>query len=450
MQKVNSILLVIGLTFCQVLSFPPALVSAEEKAVSTSVRNTEQQEKFTSDYFRYAANGIFYLPRHLTNLVLLGGEKTTATLSDPDFIEKVEDILYLYKRELAWFPIAFYSPSYKFYYGGGIYYSNPRLQTLARVALNDSDYWSLNYKTTYNVYMKNMRLESSFLFLWEKSDDMRYYGLGPDPKKDDRNKFISHSDQDYGTFTEKRRKLQWSTALHPAENWGFRYLGYYQRRSFEDSGDEENLRDVFDVSTIPGFSRGAPVSQIYNELSVFIDTRSKKKIISPGWRSEIYGGISSGLGNNKTNLVRSGLDAAAFIPVVRKDRIITPRVVLDWTDAINDQPIPFTEYPRQQTFRGTYDHELIRSDKVSVVPSIEYQWPLSHMLSAHLFFDYLAVGPSLGQIGWEDGLWAGGFGINFHYFDNEFGKIEFAAGTEGLLMTLSFGTPIHKNSRSEW
>lgn len=252
-------------------------------------------------------------------------------------------------------------------------------------------------------------------------------------------------------FFRTEKKIQWQTALYPTKKWGITYTGYYQRRSFDDEGHGDNpLRDVFDLSSVPGFTEGLPVKQLYNELALDIDTRDAHKMISPGWRGEVYAGISAGLGKNESDTFKTGLDVAAFIPTLKEDRIISPRIVLDITEELDNTLIPFTEYPRHRTFRGISSRDLILNDQVSLTPSLEYQWPLSHMFSGHVFLDYLAVGPTVGKIDWDDGIWAAGFGINFHYANKEFGRLELAGGSEGFQLTFKIKEPVTKNSRTDW
>ena len=72
------------------------------------------------------------------------------------------------------------------------------------------------------------------------------------------------------------------------------------------------------------------------------------------------------------------------------------------------------------------------------------------MLTGHIFVDVLAVGSSPGHIQFDEALWASGFGIDFHYFDREFGRVQVAGGSEGLQVKVSFGGALRKNKRKDW
>lgn len=424
--------------------------SAFAASSNDSVRGVEKKEQYPGDTARSAAAAGLYVPRQVVKGVFTGTAKAASELSDPDFIRRVKDILYLYKHDLMWFPILDYNSGFRPSSGAGLYYKTSQLKALVKGTVYDSDLWSASAKLShFHTFDNSLQWENSISGLMQKQDDLHFYGFGADPKNDSRNNFLSN--QDYGTFSEDRRKLQWSSTLSPKDTWGFTYLGYFQRRAFQDHGEgNDDLRNVFDTAAIPGFTVNAPVSQIYHEGSLHMDTRDQKKIISPGFKGEVYSGISTGLGKNKTNLYRMGGDAAAFVPVMGRDRVLVPRAVLDVVENFNGEDIPFSEYPRQHTFRGVSEREWIRTDRVSFVPSLEYQWPLSHYFAGSLFFDYMAVGESVGSIGWNNGIWAAGGGINVHYLKHELGRIELAGGSEGFQLGISFGRPVRSNARSGW
>ena len=437
--------------FFPVLLFYVAIFSQPLFASPSNIRNTVQAEQHSADVIRDSASHLLFLPRQITNGTLWGIEKTASALSDPDFIETVKDVLYLYERELLWFPIVSYESGFRPSYGAGLYYHRRNIKALLRGQVHDSRNWSYGFKASYVHPLGSMYLKTSFSGIFEKQDDLRYYGIGADPENDARNGFISAIEQDYGVYTEDRRKLQWKEELIVTDAWKVRYLGYYQRRAFDDEGRGDNpLRDVFNLSLIPGFTTGAPVSQIYNEVSVVWDNRSKKEILSQGFRLEAYTGISSGIQANPSDFLRVGFDAAAFVPVIKENRVVIPRITIDVVEDLNSHAIPFTEYPRHHHFRGVSQRDIIHNDDFAVSPSIEYQWPLSHMLIGHLFFDVLAVGDTLGDVDFKDALWAVGGGVNLHLSEHEIAKVSFAGGSEGFQLGISIGLPLEENEREDW
>lgn len=420
--------------------------AAYEKEVS--LRGIERAESRYLDPLRTTVAGVTYVPRKVLDGTLYLTGRTAAELSDKDFIRRVKDILYFYDKKFMWYPIVEFNSGFRTSYGAGLNFKNKDLRINSKAVLHDSNYYSYSSKVKYHLSFSNVEWDNSVLGVIEKKDDRRFYGIGADPKNDPRNTFVGN--HDYGIYTENRRKIQWESSVYkPGKSIGVSYLGYYQRRGFLDHGSGNNdVREVFDHSRIPGFD--APVRQIYNELSLKVDTRDQKAVLSPGFRSEVYSGISAGLGKHNANLFRTGFDAAGFIPVIRRNRLIIPRVNADLVESMNDVPIPFSEYPRQHTFRGVSSREIIRSDRISLVPSLEYKWPLSHMFNAHIFFDTLFVGPRVGSIRWNDGIWATGVGLDLHYFKHELGRLELAGGSEGFQARFTIGKPLQTNHRKDW
>ncbi len=414
----------------------------------TSLRGAEQEEAGFLDPFGDSVSALTYLPRQVLNGAFYGAGKTAAVLSDKDFIRRVKDILYFYDERALWYPIVSYASGFRAAYGAGLLYKDRGVRVHTRALLHDSNFWSYSFKPSYTADLGGLKWKNSLLGVLEKKDDRRFYGIGADPHNDPRNTFLGSND--YGVYTEERRKIQWSSKLSsPSSPFSVEYLGYYQRRAFEDHGMGVNdVREVFDHSRIPGFD--APVKQLYNELSLEIDTRKNTKMLTPGFRGEVYSGVSAGFGKHDANLFRTGFDAAGFIPFLHEHRLIVPRLVADMVENMNEQVIPFSEYPRQRTFRGNSAREIIRSERVSIVPSIEYQWPLSHMLNAHLFFDTLFVGQRPAEIDWNQGLWAAGGGIDLHYLNRELGRFELAGGSEGFQATFTVGNPLKTNHRKDW
>lgn len=432
------------LFFCLAYSFAAHAAPGKD----LSLRGAERAETRALDPLRAAASGITYIPAKLLDGTLYVTGRTAAELSDEDFVRRVKDLLYFYDEKFLWYPLVDFNSGFRPRYGAGLNFKDQRWSLKTRALVNDSDFYSASAKGVYHGSLGSMEWDNALMVLSEKQDDLRYYGLGADPRDDPRNTFVG--DHDYGLYTESRRKIQWESSLYSVgRTLGLTYLGYYQRRAFEDGGYTNNdVREVFDHSRIPGFD--APVRQLYNELALEWDTRDKKTILSPGFRSEVYSGFSAGLGKHNAHLFRTGFDAAGFIPVIRKDRLIVPRFTGDLVENLNDEPIPFSEYPRHHAFRGISTREIIRSERVSITPSIEYQFPLSHMLGAHLFFDTLFVGPRAGSIQWNEGLWAAGAGLDLHYFKHELGRIELAGGSEGFQAKFTIGTPLKTNHRKDW
>ena len=154
---------------------------------------------------------------------------------------------------------------------------------------------------------------------------------------------------------------------------------------------------------------------------------------------------------DRTRFSRAGMDAALYIPVIRRNRVIVPRLMIDTVDNLEeDVPLSFAEYPRQLAFRGASGTTLLRTDEISMVPSLEYQWPLTHHLRGHLFIDYLLVADRFSDLTLAGAPYAWGLGFDIHSRESEMARIALSTGTEGLRVMISAGLGGHRNDRTRW
>jgi hypothetical protein len=251
---------------------------------------------------------------------------------------------------------------------------------------------------------------------------------------------------DYGIYLQQRGQLVFIAGLRPQPHWELFLTSFYQRRHVEDAaGKYGHLGGTFELESLAGV--GEVYKQWYNEISIRYDTRDFTKYVSAGSKIEGYLGYSSGY----SRLIRSGLDLMFYLPVLQHNRVLIPRIVFDMISIVNQgRPIPFTEYPRQPSFRGISKRTMLRTDLISFVPSLEYQWPLSFNLGGHLFLDMLIVSSAHGGTHLRKAPWALGLGIDFHMIDGELARGQVAAGSEGIRFSLSVGLNPRLGNRSNW
>ncbi len=113
-------------------------------------------------------------------------------------------------------------------------------------------------------------------------------------------------------------------------------------------------------------------------------------------------------------------------------------------------PISFADYPRQPTFRGVSSKTLLRTDEISLVPSVEYQWPITFNIGGHLFIDYLIVADSFNKITFSNSPYAYGIGFDLQVSNREVARFSVASGSEGLRIDFSLGFTLHTNDRTKW
>jgi outer membrane translocation and assembly module TamA len=92
----------------------------------------------------------------------------------------------------------------------------------------------------------------------------------------------------------------------------------------------------------------------------------------------------------------------------------------------------------------------LRTDLFSAVPSLEYQWPLTHNVGGHLFLDYLLVADSVKHLSFADAPYAYGAGISIQGFRSEVGRIAVSTGSEGWRLMIDVGLTSHVSDRNHW
>ncbi len=291
----------------------------------------------------------------------------------------------------------------------------------------------------------------SFSAFLNNRDDFEFFGFGSDPLNDPRSHFEPDAPSDHGVYAQRLPRVSMVLAARVRPRWQLSWTSFYQERRVSDPGgaDGEQLDQTFDVSAVPGADRKG--RQVYEEASVRFDTRKVDQRITPGFRFDAYAGLSFGVSEDESRFRRLGVDVAPYIPIIRNDRIIVPRLVLDTVDDLNeDFPVSFADYPRQPTFRGAPRTRLLRTDEVSAVPSLEYRWPLSNVLNGNLFIDYLLVADSVSDLSFANAPYAWGAGFVIQGARSELARLAVSSGSEGLRIMVELGSGAHISDRTRW
>lgn len=429
--------------------------NATAKQEYRQLRGLEKDRKDYTTPFRTAANVLLFVPRTIFSGVLYTTGYGPHLIDDSDFIEKFDDFFYLYQKEIGWYPVFDFSSGSPLAYGATVFYRQKPFGISAGGYYANQSLWKAKIRLleAFRIGHSVLQLNLSGSILTR--DDYKFHGFGADPENDRRNSFRPDRNDDFGIYQQRLSRVLLVIGLRPSARWQFFYTGYYQERKIESPGsqDPDNIGNAFDINNIPGLSAGKPNigKQVYNEISVRFDTRRYRGQISPGVRLEGYVGLSEGVGSDESRFTRAGGNAALFLPVIKHNRLIVPRVVFDMIDNRNDDvPISFAEYPRQPTFRGASRKRLLRTDEISVVPSFEYQWPLTFNVGGHLFVDYLLVSNSIDKLTFRKAPYAIGFGFDVHSEDSELARFTFSGGSEGLRFQFTVGLSGYSTDRSRW
>ncbi|MBD3383784.1 hypothetical protein GF407_02555 [candidate division KSB1 bacterium] len=411
------------------------------------VRGLERQAK---PGFKSVNNAIMFLP----GLVIDGVRSATAfgmhLVNDPEIRARINSFVESENKSFRWYPVADITSDYRPRIGADFFIP----LHLVDMAFNWNFAGREKYKLAGNIsyHYKNQpytwRCTLSGLF--EHDDDRKFYGIGVTPRNDRRNAILPSAAADYGIYKEKRRKIQLVSSIGFHSHLSLSYSALLQKRTLRNAPTSENaIGNLFNLDKMKEFKH--PVQPFYHELSIRLDSRRQERYLSSGIKFEIYYGRSKGIGQDSSTFSRCGFDFMMNIPILDPDRLLTPRLVYNRIKNNSLQTaIPFTEYPQQPVFRGVSGLYMLRTDNHSFVPSLEYHWPLTYYLGAHLFIDYLLVSDQLSHLSWTRVPWAIGLGADIHAKNKELARGYIAAGSEGFHLTFTIGLDSVVNSRSAW
>ena len=85
-----------------------------------------------------------------------------------------------------------------------------------------------------------------------------------------------------------------------------------------------------------------------------------------------------------------------------------------------------------------------------MVPSIEYQWPLTYNVNGHIFVDYLMVSRSLELFTFAKAPYAIGVDIDLHSEERQVARLTLSSGSEGFRFLFTLGLPQRISDRQKW
>lgn len=213
------------------------------------------------------------------------------------------------------------------------------------------------------------------------------------------------------TFRQEVLRAELGVGVDPAGPIFAAVTTAYFQRSFGDTtvSDPSLPPDLgrtdqrFDTSTLTGWGQGTKVS--YSELQLgwnslrvtggFVPAGAP----STGAKVVAFGGLARGLDGSPVAYARYGLDAFRYFDLYGGDRVLIVRGRLEGVEGADDQ-IPFTDLPRLggTTLLRGYDRERFR-DRVALLGSVEYRYPIWRQLGGFLFVDGGRVLPGLADLG---------------------------------------------------
>jgi hypothetical protein len=287
--------------------------------------------------------------------------------------------------------------------GANLFVRGGRFAVTGGFLLGSSDDYGRSVSVSWQKPVGGPRMLKVGLELLDLSDTKhKFYGIGARPQTDPRSAFLPGTTAEYGLYQHKTFRVGSVVGLRLDPHSELFFSTQYIRQTAlvpEADEEEPNAFDqVFDLAQLPGAE--SPSEQVWSEVAYNYDSRRHRAQLEPGYGVSGYAGASFGVDGDHSRSLRLGGEVVAYVPVVRRNRLIVPRLILDtMTNLADDVPFTFMDYPRQLPFRNVNTAvTLLRQDQVMLNASVEYQWPLTKSFSAALFTQGVFVGRSLGTL----------------------------------------------------
>jgi hypothetical protein len=413
------------------------------------IRGAEVRARTRDDVLRSIADGALYLPRRAASGALRASGFGVQVTVDGRIVARARDLLRFSDRTGAYPRVALSSESFPAL-GANIFHRRSTVGAVAGGAYSNDDFWDASAHLSWQRALGSRLLKVTAKAEGSRLDDLVFHGLGAHPRSDPRNAFLPGATEESGRYLQRREALNVVVGLRAGGDLEVFLDALLHERDVhtppEGDAGPGDLSSVLDPSRADGDSR-----VLYTEISARWDTRPYAGIVSSGLRAQGYAGYATGMEHDRTRFLRAGGDLAAFVPVLRDNRILMLRGTLDTVDNLRDGvDIPFTEYPRHHTFRGVSSRTILRTDEWVLVPSAAYQWPLGEYLGAQVFVDGLIVARRAQDLSLGGAPWVAGLALEIHTRHYGLGRLVLGGGSEGARIGVDVGGPLANNDRSGW
>lgn len=415
-------------------SDPDASVSAPGAAAPVRAPPDEvtgiEREATGSEPIRGVASDLLSPLRTAVEFVFYAGEGIAGLIDNQQIVPRVSDILSGRRGGIFVFPTAFAETAQKPSIGARMIAAGGGVATSLRAGYGGTDTAVVEGRLRYTL-----RSPAPIALSLESFFDIRtgreYRGVGQDPATDPRNAFRTVPATGY--YRQRRARVIGSVGVRPSDDIELFLSTSLLRTKVDDDSDAGPfaLSQVFEPSSIAGTF--VPVTLVYTEVAVRLDTRIFRGLPSAGYLVEAYAGPGYGVSHASSEFLRAGGRAAAFFPIVRPSNILSPAIQLDGLAALGF--VPFFELPDEHEFRGFNT----RRDNVSLVTTVDYWWIFGAPFAARLFTDASVVGPSVAKLPFERFRWATGLGLSVASSTAELARLNFAFSPEGVRVLLSIG-----------
>ena len=407
------------------------------------VRGIEQEEENRYKFLQPALDAFLYFPRQLNYGIHYASGYGAELINDPKFIDRIEDFFFTDDRKFGWYPAFDFISGFRPRVGVNLIFKSNNYQALAKGKYADRVKYKTEARFSFRFKRNNRIWRFTLINFVEYDDDRVFYGIGSNPTTDTRSFFLNNPKKEYGVFIQRSNKFQLLSGLRLFNNWEYFFSTSYLTQHVQDGPTtRSHLSKSFDINQFGGINKW--YNSYLNELILRYDNREKNNFFASGIKIEGNIGISNGIKNNKNVFLVSGFDILGSIPVLLDNRVLKPRISFQMVENLDKIiPLRFINYPKHLSFRGVSDKKILRTDNFLIVPSIEYQWPLSFNLGGLIFFDQIIVANKLSKIHYNNPPWAIGLGVNYHSIDGKLAKTLLSYGSHGFRVTMDIGWAIH-------
>ncbi|MFT3694706.1 MAG: hypothetical protein QM831_16270 [Kofleriaceae bacterium] len=272
------------------------------------------------------------------------------------------------------------------------------------------------YRYAAEAKLDNPRVGNGPMYLkarvrFEDNTNLFFGGIGNNPYIQGMN--LSVFDSSFGTrFSQKRFLTSLGAGVDLGNHVKLGGTAIYNHRTFgpaADGSSDPSIETVYNTATLPGFDKGFDDLELTADLEV--DTRDVPGPAQHGFLGRAFGGWGSIV--DHPTYGHYGAELMYFITPWLPERTFVVRGVLEGIRDNNDD-VPFTELPRLggAAFLRGYLTDQFR-DKIATVGTIEYRYPIHHMLEGALFVDVGKVGRTLDAVYGTKDDWHFGYGGAF-------------------------------------
>jgi hypothetical protein len=431
---------------------PPEAAKAPEKVLEPEqvrgmFRGPVQPGRVWGDFVA----ALLFIPRKTVELIFLASGTAAGLVRDEQVVPRVEELLAPRSGEITLFPTLFLAT--RQHPSAGVRVLARRDPFATSVAFGIGGPYDYNGEARVRFAISHpLPFAIDVEGLYDSRSGLSYLGLGQDPARDCRNRYVgtttdpecvgevrfrSAGSEPTALYLETRSRGIVSLGVRPGANFEL-----FASSSFTNSHVTESpgsplvaLSSVFQPGNVVAAS--GSTHQFYTEFAVRYDTRLTSGRPSAGALLEGYTGLARGTGDDPSGFLRAGGRAALFLPILRPYNILSPRLTIDGLAPALDPRVPFTDLVSQPDFRG-FDS---RRDYFSAVVSLDYRWSLMRYLAARIFVDSASVAPSPARIFEAPPRVAAGFGIDLFSDSALLGQLAFSFSGDGVRLLLSFGLP---------